>query len=142
MRGEENGHVASGKDGIHFGEAVPWTFDDGAPLLSANAQQHWIARKDALYLVYSRKGANNDHVFRNRAPLFIARVDPDKLAVIRASERVVLPETGLDLAGGFGPVDVGEDETWVVSSEMAFPEGRKDEDNRVLLAKILWNKPN
>jgi hypothetical protein len=24
---------------------------------------------------------------------------------------------------------------------MAFPEARKDESNRVLLAKIIWNKP-
>jgi hypothetical protein len=52
-----------------------------------------------------------------------------------------MPETGVDLTGGFAPVDVNENETWVISSEMAFPEARKDENNRVLLAKILWNKP-
>ncbi len=52
-----------------------------------------------------------------------------------------MPETGLDLTGGFAPVDVGANETWVISSEMAFPEARKDENNRVLLAKILWNQP-
>lgn len=50
-----------------------------------------------------------------------------------------MPETGVDLGGGFGTVDVAPRETWVVSSEMAFPEARRDEANRVLLAKILWN---
>ncbi len=46
----------------------------------------------------------------------------------------------VDFAGGFVPVDVSQSETWVNSSEMAFPEGRKNENNRVLLAKILWKK--
>lgn len=142
MRGEENGHVARSDDGLNYAAAIEWKFDDGKPLLSANAQQHWIAHSDALYLTYSRKGANNDHVFRNRAPLFIARVDPDKLHILRATEQILIPESGLDLTGGFAPVDVNANETWVISSEMGFPEARKDENNRVLLAKIIWSKPN
>lgn len=142
MRGEQNGHVSRSDDGLNYLPAVEWKFDDGQPLLSANAQQHWITHGDGLYLIYSRKGAKNDHVFRNRAPIFIARVDPDRLQVIRATEQVLMPETGLDLTGGFAPVNVGDNETWVISSEMAFPEARKDENNRVLLAKILWNNPN
>lgn len=141
MRAEQNGHVARSEDGLNYSEAVEWKFDDGQPLLSANAQQHWITHGSALYLTYSRKGANNDHVFRNRAPIFIARVDPEKLHVIRSTERVLMPETGLDLTGGFAPVNVGDKETWVISSEMAFPEDRKDENNRVLLAKIIWGAP-
>jgi len=141
MRAEDNGHVARGKDGIQYDEAIEWKFDDGQPLGSANAQQHWISRSDGLYLIYSRRGANNDHVFRNRAPIFIARVDREKLQVLRATEQILMPETGVDLTGGFAPVDVGESETWVVSSEMAFPKERQDEPNRVLLAKIIWNKP-
>lgn len=142
MRGEKNGHVARGDDGLHYAPAAEWRFDDGRLLLSANTQQHWITHGDGLYLIYTRKGANNDHVFRNRAPIFIARVDPDKLHVIRATEQVLMPETGVDLGGGFAPVDVNANETWVISSEMAFPKERQDENNRVLLAKIFWNKPN
>ncbi len=141
MRGEENGHVTRGEDGLNYQPAVEWKFDDGQPLLSANTQQHWITHGDALYLIYTRKGANNDHVFRNRAPIFIARVDPDKLHLIRATERILMSETGLDLGGGYAPMDVNKNETWVISTEMGFPEGRKDENNRVLLAKILWSRP-
>jgi hypothetical protein len=142
MRGEQNGHVTRGDDGLNYQPAVEWKFDDAQPLLSANAQQHWITHSDGLYLIYSRKGANNDHVFRNRAPLFIAQIDPDKLHVLRATEQILMPETGLDLAGGFAPVNVSAGETWVISSEMAFPEDRRHEPNRVLLAKVIWARPN
>ena len=45
---------------------------DGQALGSYNTQQHWISHGDSLYLIYTRRGANNDHVFRNRAPIFIA----------------------------------------------------------------------
>ena len=141
MRGEENGHVTRSDDGLNYIAATEWKFDDGQPLGSANAQQHWITHGGALYFIYSRRGANNDHVFRNRAPIFIAEVDPDKLHVLRATEQVLLPETGVDLAGGFAPVEVSADETWVISTEMAFPENRKVENNRVLLARILWGQP-
>ena len=76
---------------------------------------HSPARKteesSGLYLIYSRRGANNDHVFRNRAPLFIARVDPERPCVLRATEQILMPETGLDLAAGFAPADVGPGET-------------------------------
>ena len=138
MRGEQNGHVTYSEDGLNYHDTTEWKFDDGNPLLSANAQQHWIVQKNGLYLVYSRKGAANDHVFRNRAPVFIAKVDTETMHVVRATEQVLMPETGLDLTGGFAPVNLNDNETWVVSSEMAFPESRKDENNRVLLARILW----
>ncbi|MDZ4848546.1 MAG: hypothetical protein SGI77_04580 [Pirellulaceae bacterium] len=107
-----------------------------------SVEQHWVTHSDGLYLVYSRRGANNDHVFRNRAPLFIAQVDPVKLHLIRSTERILMPESGLDLAGGFGVLNVSEAETWVVSTEMAFPKDRSDEVNHIRLAKIIWNRPN
>ncbi len=141
MRAEDSGYVARSTNGIDYEAAFEWKLDDGKPLGSANAQQHWITHNNDLYLVYSRRGANNDHVFRNRAPLFIARIDPERLWVLRATEQILMPETGVDLAGGFAPVDVSATETWVISSEMAFPKERQDEANRVLLAKIVWAKP-
>ncbi|MDQ3624385.1 MAG: hypothetical protein M3463_18145 [Verrucomicrobiota bacterium] len=47
------------------------------------------------------RGANNDHIVRHRAPLFMARVDTDKLHVIRSSEKIVVPERGAEM-GNFG----------------------------------------
>ncbi len=142
MRADESAFISVSDDGIHYTPPTEWKFDDGQVLGSYNAQQHWVAHSDALYLVYSRRGANNDHVFRNRAPLFIAKVDPVKLHVIRATEQILMPESGLDLAGGFGVLDFSQDETWIISTEMAFPKDRLNEPNRILLAKILWQRPN
>lgn len=139
MRAESTGYVTRGGDGLNYEPPVEWKFDDGQALGSYNTQQHWITHGQGLYLVYTRRGAGNDHVFRHRAPLFIAQVDPQRLCVMRATERVLMPETGLDLGGGFGVVEVSSKETWVVSSEMAFPKERQDEPNRVLLARIVWN---
>jgi len=142
MRADESAFVSVGDDGLHYTAPTEWKFDDGQPLGCYNSQQHWVAHGDALYLVYPRKGAGNDHVFRHRAPLFIAQVDLDKLCIIRSTEQVLMLETGLDLAAGFGVMDYSPGETWVVSTELSFPEGRKQEPNRILLAKILWTKPN
>ncbi len=64
------------------------------------------------------------------------------MCVLRGTEAILMPETGLDLGGGFGVVDLSPTETWVVSSEMGFPAARRDEPNRVLLAKILWTRPS
>ena len=141
MRGEKTGYVARGADGINYEPVVEWKFDDGKPVGTYCTQQHWITHGEGLYLIYTRKGAGNDHVFRHRAPIFIAKVDPDKLHVIRATEQILMPETGVDLGGGYAPVDVNEKETWVISTEMAFPKSRQGENNRILLAKIIWNQP-
>jgi hypothetical protein len=65
-----------------------------------------------LFLVFTRRGANNDHIPRNRAPLFMAQVDPEKLQVIRRTEQELIPERGVML-GNFGAAAVDENETWV-----------------------------
>ena len=140
LRADHSGYVTCSNDGLNYAPPREWTFDDGAPLGSYNTQQHWITHHDALYLVYTRRGARNDHVFRNRAPLFIAQVDPDRLCVLRTTERVLIPEQGLGL-GNFGIVDVSPTETWVITSEEAFPASRRHEPNHVLLARLRWNIP-
>jgi hypothetical protein len=140
MRADHSAFVASGRDGINFEPFVEWTYDDGAVLGSYNTQQHWVAHHDALYLVYTRRGANNDHVMRHRAPLFIAQVDPDRLHVIRATERVLVPESDADLGAGFGVLDYSAQETWVITSEI--PTRKTRSYNRVILARIVWSSPN
>ena len=139
MRADHSAFVSHSRDGLHFAPIKEWTFDDGKVLGNYNSQQHWLVHNDELYLTYTRRGANNDHVFRHRAPLFIARVDPNRLCVFRDSECILMPETGVDLSGGFGILEISPRETWVISSEMAFPADRREESNRVLLAKLLWN---
>lgn len=143
LRNDEKGYVTSGLDGLRFDRPQPWTFDDGTELGNYNTQQHWIVHSDGLFLVYTRRGANNDHVFRHRAPLFIAQVDPERLCVLRATERVLVPERGARL-GNFGVTSVSPEETWVTAAEWMQPQGveKHGSDNRVWVAKIQWAKPN
>ncbi len=158
MRNDDHGYVSVSDDGLTFSEPKPWTFDDGSDLGNYNTQQHWVSHSDALFLVYTRRGANNDHVTRHRAPLFIARVDPENLQVIRATEQVLVPEYGARL-GNFGVTEISESETWVTVTEWmqaSSKEARtnervsKDSDrlrdrganNRVWVAKLKWNQPN
>jgi hypothetical protein len=143
LRNDDHGYVTSGTDGLHFAEPRRWTFDDGKPLGNYNTQQHWVTHADGLFLVYTRRGAMNDHVFRHRAPLFMAQVDPEKLHVIRSTERVLVPENGAR-QGNFGVVDVSPQETWVTVTEWMQPQGVKKygSNNRLYVARILWERPN
>jgi hypothetical protein len=143
LRNDERGYVSVSDDGLHFAEPKPWTFDDGAELGSYNTQQHWLAHSDGLFLVYTRRGANNDHIVRHRAPLFIARVDPEKLQIIRSSEKVVVPERGAEL-GNFGCARINDHESWVTVCEGMFMKDSKARgaEGATFVARILWSKPN
>lgn len=108
-----------------------------------------MTHRDDLHLVYNRRGANNDHVFRNRAPLFMAQVDKGTLQIIRNTERILVPERGARL-GNFGVVDVSEDETWITVAEwmqthspmlIVPPDNPYGADNSVFAARIRWAKP-
>lgn len=151
IRHDDSGHVAVSDDGLHFGPHKTWCWDDGSNLGNYNTQTHWVNHSDALYLCYTRRGANNDHVFRHRAPIFMAEVDTEKLQIKRATERVILPERGARF-GNFGICEVSENETWVTDSEWMqtwnqassiLPIGNPYGLNaRVYAARIFWNKPN
>jgi hypothetical protein len=150
IRHDDYAAVTRSTDGLHFDEPKAWTFDDGSELGSYNTQAHWVVHSDALFLVYTRKGANNDHVFRHRAPLFIAQVDPERLVVLRATERILVPERGARL-GNFGITEVSPNETWVTVTEwmqtwgpnIIIPADNKyGADNSIYVAKIHWQKPN
>ena len=143
LRNDVKGYVTSGNDGLHFAPVRPWTFDDGSELGSYNTMQHWATHSDGLFLVYTRRGANNDHVIRNRAPLFIGQVDPDRLCVVRSTERAVVPDRGASL-GNFGVANINERETWITVGECMYsPEcERRGADGSVFAARILWPKPN
>ncbi len=139
IRNDLRGYVTSGEDGLHFDPPKPWTFDDGEELGSYNTQQHWITHPEALFLVYTRRDPAHDHVFRHRAPLRIARVDPQRLCVIRASERELVPERGARL-GNFAITKVSEAETWVTVAEWMQPVRceRYGSNNAVYVARIIW----
>ena len=148
LRNDVRGYVARGPDGLHFDPPTPWTFDDGSELGNYNTQQHWESHAEKLFLVYTRRGLNNDHVFRHRAPLVMAEVDPDRLCVIRSTERILVPQRGARL-GNFAVTEVSPRETWVTVSEWMQTCGpnpydfticqKYGSDNSVFAARILWD---
>jgi hypothetical protein len=143
LRNDVRGYVSVSDDGLQFAEPKPWTFDDGAELGSYNTQQHWLTHSDGLFLVYTRRGANNDHIVRHRAPLFMARLNTDKLHIIRSSEKIVVPERGAEM-GNFGASAINANESWVTVSEGMFMKdsAKRGAEGATFVARILWSKPN
>jgi hypothetical protein len=145
LRNDVRGYVAESSDGLHFENLKPWTFDDGEQLGSYNTQQHWARVGGRLYLVYTRRGANNDHVVRHRAPQFLAEVDPERLVVLRDSERVIMPDNGGAFGNG-GVTHVNENEAWVTDAEAMCGDSedvfnieltrRRGANNRVYLVRL------
>ncbi len=149
LRNDTAAYVATSRDGLHFDAPRRWTWDDGSDLGSYNTQAHWVTHGDALFLVYTRRGAGNDHVFRHRAPLFIAQVDPAGPTVMRATEKILVPEHGARL-GNSGVTEIGAHETWVTVSEwmqinppmrIIPPDNPWGANNRVWAAKIRFDRP-
>ena len=143
LRNDVRGYVSVSDDGLQFAEPQPWLFDDGAELGSYNTQQHWLAHSDGLFLIYTRRGANNDHIVRHRAPLFMAQVNPATLRVMRATEKVLVPERGAEM-GNFGASAISEGESWVTVSEGMFMKDSKQRgaEGATFVARVLWAKPN
>jgi len=143
IRNDKTGFVARSRDGLNFSAIQPWKFDDGTDLGNYNTQQHWVTHSDGLFLVYTRRGANNDHVFRHRAPLFMAQVDPDRMCVLRETELILVPERGARL-GNFGVTDITSNETWVTVAEWMQPQGveKYGSDGSIFVARIHWSKKN
>ncbi|MBT3374464.1 MAG: exo-alpha-sialidase [Lentisphaerae bacterium] len=77
LRNDVKGYLAVSDDGLNYGEPIPWRFENGEEIGNYNTQQHWLKLNDKLFLVYTRRGLSNDHVFRHRAPLVLAEFDEE-----------------------------------------------------------------
>ncbi|HRX53822.1 MAG TPA: hypothetical protein P5016_04900 [Verrucomicrobiales bacterium] len=148
IRAEDNrGYVCVSDDGLAYSEKKAWAWEDGEPLDLSTTQQHWLTHSEGLFLVYTRKESGNLKVPRWRSPLWMARVDPVKLCILRDSERVVLPLVGdgllnpdeVALMGNFHTINASSSESWVTVGEwMPKREARGD----TLLSRITWSRPN
>lgn len=143
IRNDLKAYVSSSKNGLNWDTPVAWKFNDGQDLGSYNTQAHWLVHSKGLFLTYTRRGANNDHIVRNRAPLFIAQVDPKNHTVIRSTEQILIPERGVML-GNFGASAITNFESWVTDAEFMIgdkphPRGA---DGSVWVAKVKWAEEN
>jgi len=143
LRNDARAYVTVGEDGLHWAPTRAWTFDDGSELGSYNTQAHWLTHSGGLFLAYTRRGADNDHIMRNRAPLFLAQVDPERLQVLRSMEQVLIPERGVML-GNFGACTISAGESWVTDAEYIHgdqPDPR-GADGSVFAARVQWSEAN
>lgn len=143
LRSDETGLVAESDDGLTFSTPEPLVWTDGEWVGNYNTMTLWIKAKDALYLTYTRKNAHNDHVFRNRAPIFMTRFDTKTLRLIQSEEVILVPELGARL-GNYNITDVSENEAWLITAEwMQGPEGSEGcekygSNNSLWRAKVKW----
>ena len=148
MRAEDgHGYAAVSDDGLNYRRKTAWAWDDGGPIGMSSTQQHWLTHSDGLFLVYTRQDASNANVPRWRSPLWMARVDPERLRLVRATEQVVLPLVGdgvgapddVALMDNFHVTNAGPDQSWVTVGEWL---PKRDARGDLLLARIRWAKPN
>lgn len=118
LRAEDgHGYSSASRDGLAWEPMKPWAWDDGSPLTMSTTQQHWLVFDERLFLVYTRRAAENEHVIRWRAPLFMAEVDPERLRIVRATEQIVFPMAPDARTGNFHSVAINREWAAVFSTE-------------------------
>lgn len=148
IRAEDgHGYRAISDDGLTWRDFGPWCWDDGTPLEMSTTQSRWLPHSDALYLVYVRKDPSNVEVMRWRAPLFVARVDPDTGRLIKETEQIAVPLRGdgvndadhVARLGNFHTVAVSPTESWVTVGECIPKDDWKGD---TIISRIGWTTPN
>lgn len=135
LRNDDCALVARSEDGLNYTDLQLWKWEDGSILQSYNTQQHWMKLGDELYLVYTRRGADNDHVFRHRAPLFAAKVND--MHLVKETELAIVPEKGARL-GNFGVTEFKDKKSIVMAAEWMQPEGCEQygSDNNIYISFV------
>lgn len=131
--------LTSNDSGRSWDKPVPWKWDDGEVVAMNQTMTKLLAHSSGLLLVYSRIRADNDNVFRNRAPLHIADVDAETLTLKRSTERIIVPNKGLAV-GNFWVWPVDQHKSYVVTAE--WPRDGREENGDIWLTKIEWKNPN
>ena len=72
-----------------------------------------------------------------------AQVNPERLCVLRRTEKILIPERGTQM-GNFGASPICENESWVTVSEYMssgapHPSGA---DGSTFVSRVIWSKPN
>ena len=145
LRSDERGMFAESDDGLVFSKPKTWCWENGEPIGNRNTQQHWLVGDKGLFLAYTRERSDNGHVFRNRAPVFMARFDPVRGCLVRGTEMTLVPELGARL-GNFCCTAAGPDEAWLVTAEWMQSWRQKlgcerfGSDNSLWLVKLFFGK--
>ena len=138
IRSDEFGAWCESADGLNWSAPVKWTWSDGTDLGNANTQQHWLLIGDELYLAYTRVTADNGNVFRNRAPIFVAKVDLAAKGLVRTTEKAVVPNRGARL-GNYCVSEGPDGNPWLVTAEwMQGVNGQTLQPGAVAADNSIW----
>lgn len=138
IRSDEFGAWCESADGLNWSAPVKWTWSDGTDLGNANTQQHWLQIGDELYLAYTRVTADNGNVFRNRAPIFVAKVDLAAKGLVSATEQAVVPNRGARL-GNYCVSESPDGNPWLVTAEwMQGVSGQTLQPGAVAASNSIW----
>lgn len=135
IRNYEAGFVAESDDGMNYYNLGLLKWEDDSIVQNYNTQQHWLKVDGDLYLAYTRRGANNDHVFRHRAPIFIAKFE--NMRIVKETETAIIPEKGARL-GNFGCTELLNGKWAVMAAEWMQPAGceKYGSDNNIYLSFV------
>ena len=137
LRGDSRAYYALSNSPLGFREALPLVWETGYTVPTFNTQVKWLRLGGRLYLVYTRRTGTNEHVFRCRAPLFMAEFDVNRLCLLRDTEIPLTPERGAR-CGNFGVTEASDDHAYVVTTEWMQPKGceKYGSDNAVFIAEL------
>lgn len=141
VRAEDgHGYVMVSRDrGKTWDRPVPWKWDNGEAIPMNQTMTKLLANSDGLALVYTRITDDNQKTFRNRAPLFVADIDPVTLGLKKNTERIIVPDKGLPV-GNFWVWTVSPTESYVTTAE--WPRDGRESNGDIWLVKIYWKNPN
>ncbi|MDB6003134.1 MAG: sialidase [Prosthecobacter sp.] len=134
MRCPDQNRIAVSDDGQHFAPAVPLRWDDGTVVPSMATQMRWVRQQGRLYLVYTRVDPSSKGIFRNRAPLWMAELEPVTVRLKKSTEVIAVPiSPGRDDLGNFGATFVSDELSLITTSEFGRTRGS---NSRVYLTKV------
>lgn len=137
---DKRGYVLVSEDnGRTWSCPAPWRWDCGEEILMHTTMTKLLSHSDGLVLVYTRIRDDNANVFRNRAPLHCADLDPRTLTLRRSTERILVSNKGLPV-GNFWVWPIDQQQSYVVVAE--WPRDGRNKNGDTWLAKIYWKRPN
>ncbi|PHS12118.1 MAG: hypothetical protein COA78_08740 [Blastopirellula sp.] len=145
MRAEDGfGYVSVSDDqGKSWSAPHPWRWHDGEKIPMHTTMTKLLSHTDGMLLVYTRIRDDNQNVFRNRAPLYCADVDPKTLSLRRQTERVLIPNRGQPV-GNFWVWLIDQNKSYVCAAEWPRDSQSRSQatNGHTWLAKIYWKQPN
>ena len=141
MRAEDGfGYVSVSEDsGSSWSEPQAWRWHGGEKIPMHTTMTKLLSHTGGMLLVYTRIREDNRNVFRSRAPLHCADVDPATLSLRRSTERVIIPNRGLPV-GNFWVWPIDPTKSYVCATE--WPRDNRAANGDTWLAKIHWKRPN